>query len=152
MNFIGFLLVYIAAVISVYIAINAAPKKKPTLKEIQKELDSFHDIGRISDGYHTFNELYEFRLMYNAHLFNLWHEKGLYDVHKSYLHHDGEKCFGKEDTFIVTAQTPHGQISNHYKSWAWDYFKIPEEEKAKHMYDGHTPKDVLKTLKKLTNE
>ncbi len=28
--------------------------------------------GSLSDGYHTFNELYEFRKMYNAALFNEW--------------------------------------------------------------------------------
>jgi hypothetical protein len=38
--------------------------------------------NEISDGYHTFNELYEFRKMYNAVLFNLWAELEKYDVHK----------------------------------------------------------------------
>ena len=30
------------------------------------------DKGKISDGYHTFDELYEFRKVYNAALFNEW--------------------------------------------------------------------------------
>ena len=28
--------------------------------------------GETSDGYHTFNGLYRFRLLYNAALFNEW--------------------------------------------------------------------------------
>lgn len=31
--------------------------------------------GETSDGYHTFNELYEFRMIYNAALFNDWAEQ-----------------------------------------------------------------------------
>jgi hypothetical protein len=30
------------------------------------------DISLVSDTYHTFNELYEFRKVYNAALFNEW--------------------------------------------------------------------------------
>ena len=43
------------------------------------------DMGEVSDGYHTFNELYEYRLLYNAALFNELAKQGLYDVHKSRL-------------------------------------------------------------------
>ena len=48
----------------------------------------------ISDGYHSFGELYEFRKVYNAALFNEWYKLGLYDVHKSHKHYDGSECFG----------------------------------------------------------
>ena len=43
------------------------------------------DKGEISDGYHTFNELYRYRMLYNAAFFNLL-PKEL--VHKSKRHHD----------------------------------------------------------------
>jgi hypothetical protein len=49
--------------------------------------------GDTSDGYHTFNELYDYRKVYNALLFNEWSRQGLYDVHKSRKHSDGEQCF-----------------------------------------------------------
>lgn len=115
----------------------------------------------ISDGYHTFGELYEFRKVYNAELFNEWaKQKGFddgvnyhynmpkYDVHKSWKHHDGELCFGG-GWFIVVAVLPTGQISNHYEAVDWDLFNIPEVEKAKYEFDGHTLNDVLNRLKAL---
>ena len=118
--------------------------------------------GNYSDGYHTFNELYEFRKVYHAALFNEWaaqqetvggvfDHNGMnpirtkYDVHKSWKHNDGELCFGG-GWFIVVAVLPTGQISNHYEAKDWDLFKIPEFEKAKYPFDGHTPADVLKRL------
>jgi len=100
--------------------------------------------GETSDGYHTFNELYEFRKLFNALLFNEWAKQGLYDVHKSTRHFDGEECFGG-GWFIVMAETPKGQISNHYEMKDWDLFKIPTKDKA-NKWDGHTAQDVLKTL------
>lgn len=103
-------------------------------------------IGKISDGYHTFDELYDFRKVYNASLFNEWARLGLYSVHKSLKHHDGEDAFGG-GWFIVVAVLPEGQISNHYRLEDWDMFQIPECEKALFEFDGHTPKDVLARLK-----
>ena len=79
------------------------------------------DKGEISDGYHTFNELYRFRLLYNAAFFNLLPKE---IVHKSKRHHDGEECFGG-GWFIVMANLPTGQISNHYELKDWDLFQIP---------------------------
>ena len=48
--------------------------------------DPTKDMGEVSDGYHTFNELYEYRLLYNASLFNEFAKQNLYDVHKSKRH------------------------------------------------------------------
>lgn len=104
------------------------------------------DKGNISDGYHTFNELYEYRLLYNASMFNELAKQGLYDVHKSKKHSDGTIPFGDENWFIVQAELPTGQISNHYKMKDWDLFNVPEKEKA-NTYDGHTPQDVAKRLR-----
>lgn len=97
-----------------------------------------------SDGYHTFAELYRYRLLYNAALFNEWAAHFVYDVHKSLCHHDGELCFGG-GWFIVMAQLPTGQISNHYRNSDWDLFRIPERERAAE-WDGHTPDDVAQRL------
>lgn len=114
--------------------------------------------GKLSDGYHTFDELYEFRKLYNAKLFNEWgKEKAVdgykdyrveYDVHKSWRHYDGNLCFNG-NYFIVVAMLPTGQISNHYPAEDWELFKVPAVEKAKYEFDGHTPADVLKRLKAL---
>jgi hypothetical protein len=102
--------------------------------------------GNTSDGYHTFNELYDFRMSYNAALFNEWAESGKHSVHKSRRHHDGELCFGG-GYFVVVAVLPEGQISNHYKEKYWDLFDIPQAEKALFEFDGHTGSDVLSRLK-----
>lgn len=110
-------------------------------------LEKFKPDG-ISDGYHTFGELYDFRKMYNAVLFNEWHKMELYDVHKSIRHYEGDICFGG-GWFIVSAKLPTGQISNHYKLEDWDLFKIPATDKCKHEFDGHTSEDVLERLKLL---
>ena len=104
------------------------------------------DVGDLSDGYHTYRELYEFRKMYNAALFNEWALNEKYDVHKSIRHHDGEECFGG-GWFIVVAMLPEGQITNHYKIDDWNLFKVPEHEKALFEYDGHTASDTLERLK-----
>lgn len=106
-----------------------------------------------SDGYHTFKELYEFRKVYNAVLFNEWSRQGKYNVHKSYRHNDKELCFGG-GWFIVMATLPTGQISNHYESKDWELFKCEERDFADE-WDGHTAQDVVKRLlplEKLSNK
>lgn len=100
-----------------------------------------------SDGYHTFTELYEYRRLYNALLFNEWARLGKYDVHKSVRHSDGELCFGG-DWFIVVAELPTGQISNHYKLMYWDQFQVPRRE-LPNKYDGHTPSEAGRRLRAL---
>lgn len=108
------------------------------------------ETGDLSDGYHTFDELYEFRKVYNAALFNEWAKENKYSIHKSKRHHDGQECFGG-GWFIVMAELPTGQISNHYELKDWDLFKCEEREKANE-WDGHTPQDVVDRLIALQNE
>jgi len=99
------------------------------------------DMGEVSDGYHTFNELYCYRMLYNAAFFNLL-PRGW--VHKSKRHHTGEECFGG-GWFIVMANLPTGQISNHYELKDWDLFQVPEKEFADE-WDGHTPQEAAERL------
>ena len=108
------------------------------------------NIGEFSDGYHTFNELYDYRKAYNAAFFNELAKQGLYDVHKSRLHSDGNVPFDDNNWFIVMAELPTGQISNHYEIKDWDLFNIPEKEKA-NVWDGHSPQDVYERLVKYLN-
>jgi hypothetical protein len=130
-------------------------KENMTVEKINKQIkDSGVDTNLVSDSYHTFGELYEARKCLNAALFNEWadyHDRDempspLHDVHKSWRHHDGELCFGG-GWFIVVAVLPTGQISYHYEAKDWDLFRIPEVEKAKYEFDGHTSADVLERLK-----
>jgi len=118
----------------------------PVVAILKAELAKPEQVsGDTSDGYHTFNELYEFRKAYNAALFNEWAASNKYSVHKSKRHFDGEDCFGG-GWFIVVAQLPDGQISNHYEMKDWDKFLLPETDKAMFEYDNHTGADVLQRL------
>lgn len=92
-------------------------------------------------------ELYAFRKLYNAALFNEWHIQQIFNVHKSKRHHDGEPCFGG-DMFIVSAMLPTGLISQHYYLEDWNLFSIAETEKGIYQYDGHNPQTVLSRLKR----
>lgn len=120
------------------------PHAHVTPREWQFKVES---LANVSDGYHTVAELYDFRKVYNAALFNEWAVSNKYQVHKSKKHADGEDCFGG-GWFIVMATLPSGQISNHYEMKDWDLFKCEERERAD-VWDGHTSQDVLNRLKNL---
>lgn len=62
------------------------------MKLLQRLKNLFLPEGKISDGFHSFDELYHYRMLYNAAFFNSL--EGKYEVHKSYRHADGELCFG----------------------------------------------------------
>lgn len=107
-------------------------------------------MENTSDGFHTFKELYEFRKIYNACLFNEWSKQNIFNVHKSKKHSDGKVCFDG-NWFIVVATTPYGDISNHYELKDWDLFKCEEREISKE-WDGHTSKDVVDRLLKIIKQ
>ena len=125
------------------------PQKMLQKTSNQPTTESKPDLGEISDGYHTFNELYEYRLLYNAAFFNEFAKQELYDVHKSKKHSDGKECFDGS-WFIVMAELPTGQISNHYELKDWELFQVPEKEKA-NKWDGHTPQDVAQRMRRYLN-
>jgi hypothetical protein len=114
------------------------------------KITHYETMGEVSDGYHSFNELYEFRKLYNAVFFNELSIKDMqkgdftYNPHKSWKHADGELCFGG-GWFIVMAYLNGKQISNHYEAKDWDLFKIPELETANE-WDGHTAQDIVTRL------
>lgn len=83
-------------------------------------------------------------MLYNAAFFNLLKDK--VRVIKSKRHYDGEECFGG-GWFIVMADLPTGQISNHYELKDWDKFNIAEVEHAD-KWDGHTPNEAADRLEK----
>lgn len=116
------------------------------LNDAEQFIDSLQqekiDMGEVSDGYHTFNELYYYRMLYNAAFFNLLPKEW---VHKSKRHHTGEECFGG-GWFIVMANLPTGQVSNHYELKDWDLFKVPEKEFSDE-WDGHTPQEAAERIK-----
>ena len=99
--------------------------------------------GSTSDGYHTFDELYEhrtvlFSVICNSHTDLAW---------KSRHHHDGTMF---DDMFIVGIRTPAGQCTYHCENRYWDLFHVKELNNAPE-WDGHTPEDVLVRIQSLSN-
>ncbi len=99
-------------------------------------------VSQISDGYHTFEQLYQYRMLYNALLFNEWVDK--VEVGKSKTTNpDGTPLDG--NWFVVWAFLPNGMISNHYPIEHWELFKVPEVNIAVG-FDGHTSTDVVERI------
>lgn len=98
-------------------------------------------IGDLSDGYHTFNDLYHQRAVLFAALVKAYKDRAW----KSWRHSDGELPFGKEDYFIVGIDTPEGSYTYHYHGEYWDVFDCVELPRGKE-WDGHTDKDVTRLL------
>lgn len=99
-------------------------------------------VGKISDGYHTFDELYEHRHWLFINLLNA-HPKSW----KSQLHHDKTKY---EGMFIAGIFTDYGDQITYHMPWdLWHKVKCRVLPTAP-TWDKHTPKDVIKRLKKMT--
>ena len=94
------------------------------------------NIGEVSDGFHTFNALYEQRMILFAALVKAYKDKAW----KSYRHEDGEFCFGG-GWFIVGIDTPAGSYTYHYENKYWDMFDCVDLPRGKH-WDGHTEADA----------
>lgn len=104
------------------------------------------DNLEVSDGYHTFGELYDHRIRLFITLAKKI--KSLHVVWYSDLHADGSSY---DDWFIMGINTDKGkQISYHLPAKYWSEVgefanyvdKAPE-------WDGHTSADVLDRLKQL---
>lgn len=133
----------------------------------------------ISDGYHTFGELYEHRIMNfialckvisnsnylagripKAYKVKGKHdtitEEGLYDgeksinhVWRSLKHSDGERAFGGIWFVLGIFKTPGIQITYHLPIEKWDDCEFAETLDTAPEWDGHTSSDVLGRLKQL---
>lgn len=104
------------------------------------------DVGKLSDGHHTFDGLYAQRRVLFATLCNLFKNSSW----KSRRHSDGELCFGG-DWFIVGIDTPEGSYTYHYRLEYWDMFKCDILEFGKE-WDGHTEADVERLLSLVGSE
>lgn len=97
------------------------------------------DVEKISDGYHTFADLYEQRLILSAAL-----AKNNPHAWKSKRHEDESVPFGG-GWFIMGFDTDEGCYTYHYELKDWDLFQCKELDKGK-PWDGHTSKDVRRLL------
>ena len=97
------------------------------------------DVEKMSDGYHTFADLYEQRLILSAAL-----AKNNPNAWKSKRHEDGSVPFGG-GWFIMGFDTDEGCYTYHYELKDWELFQCKELNKGK-PWDGHTSKDVRRLL------
>jgi hypothetical protein len=97
------------------------------------------NVGEVSDGFHTFNELYDHRQILFAQLMNSNKELSW----KSRKHSDGEMFEG--DWFIAGMNLPTGDITYHLEGRFWHSCQVKELTYAP-KWDGHTSKDVVKRL------
>lgn len=98
--------------------------------------------GEVSDGYHTFNELYDHRAKLFAALCNTVFKDVAW---KSLRHHDPSDpmYYGM---FIVGVETPYGQATYHYDITPyWDMFHVKMVDTAPE-FDGHTPAEAVNRI------
>ncbi len=110
-----------------------------------------------SDGYHTFDELYDHRISLFITLCRFYKSVDLaewgrdqMDVWRSKRHNDGELCFGTGTQYILGIGTGKGkQISYHIPIERWDETNFAETLEKAPEFDGHTSADVITRLKNL---
>ena len=119
-----------------------------TIENINRMIDVYHkkngSVGKVSDGYHTFDELYHHRALLFATLIN----NPLFNTlaWKSKKHHDGTMY---DDMFIVGIETPMGQATYHYDiNPYWEKFNVKELSQAPE-FDGHTPSQAIERIASL---
>lgn len=109
------------------------------LSKIQNQIDTYKEqtensVGELSDGYHSFNNLYKHRTyllaLAMAYIPYSW---------KSRSHEDGSMY---DDMFVAGFPTPTGMVTYHCDNEYWEDFKVPEIPHAPH-FDGYTDTDVL---------
>mgnify|MGYP001434237692 CR=1 FL=1 len=113
----------------------------------------------VSDGYHTFDELYDHRITLFIALARTIHDyinggdpvddddESDLAVWRSKLHSDGTSY---EGWFILGIGREKGsQITYHLPDARWDECGFAETLEKAPEFDGHTPADVLERLKKL---
>lgn len=127
------------------------------VSEINEEIKALDDyaIGNISDGYHTFNELYEHRVvLYIAFCKAIQKPKYYGDSRNTYgderivwrskKHNDGTMYNG---WFIMGINKEKGkQITYHLPEKYWDSCAFADTLEKAPKWDSHTPMDVLTRL------
>lgn len=112
----------------------------------EKTIKIIGENVQISDGYHTFDELYDHRItLWIALCKFLQQSDGL--VWRSKLHSDGT---GFEGWFILGYRAQFGkQISYHLPMDRWNETEFATTQELAPEWDNHTPSDVIERLKNL---
>ena len=112
------------------------------LRYLVSVIEEPEDKGNVSDGYHTFNELYHHRAMLMCALMRAYKDR--LPVWWSEYHHDGSRFEG----FIIVGigKEPGRQITYHVEEDGWELFDFAEHLDRAPYFDGHTPEEVIDRL------
>jgi len=95
--------------------------------------------GKISDGFHTFDELYAHRIM----LFMCLMKCNKNISWRSRIHNDGSSY---EGWFIAGMNLPTGTITYHIADQFWGMLDSIQTLEKSPEWDGHTSEDVIRRL------
>lgn len=98
-------------------------------------------MGNVSDGYHTFNELYGHRNTLFSVLSSVFWQLSW----KTRKDKDGNEI---EGWFIAGIETPVGQVTYHLPDEYWHKISVVEIERNEN-FDGHDSFDVIERLPSL---
>ena len=112
---------------------------------IESKLSGETFTKEISDGHHTFGELYRHRIILFCTLCKLLPEISW----KSKKHFDEENDPMFNDSFIAGINTPEGVATYHIKLKYWEMFNIPELERAP-KYEQYNSDDVIERVYSLS--
>ena len=130
------------------------------MKRLKLNLQSIENDVEISDGYHTFDELYDHRItlyialcksiqdwVYLSGVRNMAPDGYDKKVWRSTIHSDGSNYDG---WFLLGINRKKGeQITYHIPLSRWDETDFAQTLKKAPKFDGHTSTDVLERIKKL---
>ncbi|MGP4914011.1 WDGH domain-containing protein [Hafnia alvei] len=105
----------------------------------ESDPDEIVDKGELSDGYHTFNELYAHRVRLFSTLMRAFSSQAWW----SFLHSDGEQWDG---WIIAGIDTHDGPVTYHLPESEIQYLPEGTEIEFGKEWDGHTAEDVLLRL------
>ena len=141
---------------AVFITVMIEYLREKLLSKVQKEVDKLGVgglKGKLSDGYHTFDELYEHRIVLFITLCKiLLHDPQYQTGQKSHVcpslqHSDGSSFNG---WFVMGIGKERGeQITYHLPMSKWDETDFAPTLDFAPNFDGHTSDDVLKRLSAL---
>lgn len=114
------------------------------LEQVNKAISELDNNSLVSDGYHTFEELYEHRCLLYLNLCLKYKDY----CYWTYTNSDGSIWEGW--LLLILNHPIAGQISYHLPNTLLVYFKDVIKYKDKcNDYDGHSSNNVVRRLQKL---
>ena len=102
------------------------------------------DVGKVSDGYHKFDELYSHRNHLFVILLNICCKVGGFWCWKAKYHEDGSMF---EGGWIIAGMTlKNGDTITYHLPDTFYYLLVVDELERAPKWDGHSPNDVIQRM------